>query len=114
MVARICSGHGAEGRLLCFLMALASCVTAPPCPEGTCADVQIMIPRPCVQVPSSPHLSSIIGGVYLKYNAASGSAYVTEYTGNDRGVLVQLAQQQIGLLPLGLFDEHKTAPSPSL
>ncbi len=72
------------------------------------------IPRPCMPVPTSPHVSSIRGGVYLKYNAASESAYVSEYTGNDRGVLVQLAQQQFGLLPLGLFDEHKTAPPPAL
>jgi Domain of unknown function (DUF1824) len=32
--------------------------------------------------------------VYLKYNAASGDCYATRYEGRDRGVLLQLGQEQ--------------------
>jgi hypothetical protein len=30
---------------------------------------------------------------------------MTGYSGRDRGVLLQLGQQQLGHFPLGLFDE---------
>lgn len=40
--------------------------------------------------------------------------YVSPYTGKDRGVLVQLAQEQLGHFPLGLWDEGMGNPEPQL
>ena len=68
----------------------------------------------CFQVPDVAALHAICGAVYIKYNAGSGSAYASLYTGRDRGVLLTLGQQQIGHLPLGLFDEAMAAPPPQL
>jgi hypothetical protein len=39
---------------------------------------------------------------------------MTRYFGRDRGVLLQLGQQQLGHFPLGLFDEQMANPAPSL
>ncbi len=41
------------------------------------------------QVAGISNISSIQGGAYIKYNAASGSATVDEYRGPYRGVLIQ-------------------------
>lgn len=38
--------------------------------------------------------------------------YVSQYTGRDRGVLVQLGQLQFGHFPLGFFDEAMSKPPP--
>ncbi len=40
-------------------------------------------------------LSAIAGGVYIKHNVASGSAFVSEYSGTHRGVLLQLGERQL-------------------
>lgn len=58
-----------------------------------------------VQVDGVTALPSIQGSVYVKYNAASETAYATSYEGSDRGVLITLGQEQIGHLPLGLLEE---------
>ncbi|GAQ80584.1 hypothetical protein KFL_000570310 [Klebsormidium nitens] len=44
--------------------------------------------------------------VYIKYNARSLFCYLTQYTGKYRGVIVQLGQQQVGHLPLSLFQDQ--------
>ena len=54
-------------------------------------------------MPGVSVLPAVKGGVYLKYNAASNSAYVSPYEGRDRGVLITFGQIQVGHLPLGLF-----------
>lgn len=69
---------------------------------------------PQSRVPGIAQLSSIRGGVYIKANVATRSAMVSEYSGSHRGVLLQLGQQQIGHLPLGLFDAARSAPPPPL
>lgn len=61
-----------------------------------------------------PQVASIRGSVYLKYNPRSGLAYVSQYGGQCRGVLLQLGQQQFGHFPLGLFDEQMSNPEPIL
>jgi hypothetical protein len=40
--------------------------------------------------------------------------YVSPYQGRERGVLLQLGQEQLGHLPLGLFDEDMKNPPPPL
>ncbi|MEW5298278.1 MAG: hypothetical protein WDW36_001420 [Sanguina aurantia] len=52
----------------------------------------------------------ITGPVYLKYNCRTSLCYVSSYNGGDRGVLVQLGQEQLGHFPLGLWDEGMTHP----
>lgn len=64
------------------------------------------------RVPGEPTAARVQGPVYVKYNAKTGLCYVTAYTGRDRGVLVQLAQEQVGHFPLGLFDEDRTREAP--
>lgn len=59
-------------------------------------------------------LPAIPGPVYIKYSAVAKSAYATAYKGNDRGVLLTFGQEQVGHLPLGLFDEDKQAAAPML
>lgn len=66
------------------------------------------------QVPGCPTLPCIAGAVYIKYNSASGLCYASRYEGRDRGVLLQLGQQQVGHLPLGLMDEAMAQPPPQL
>jgi hypothetical protein len=61
---------------------------------------------------SSSSLAAVRGPVYLKYNSKTGQCYVSPYRGNDRGVLVQLGQAQLGHFPLGLWDEGMTQPPP--
>ena len=74
----------------------------------------LLIAECSFQVPDVAALHAIRGAVYVKYNAGSESAYASLYTGRDRGVLMTLGQQQIGHLPLGLFDEAMAAPLPQL
>jgi hypothetical protein len=66
------------------------------------------------RVPGQPHPALIPGGVYVKYNSRTGLCYVTAYSGRDRGVLVQLAQKQVGHFPLGLFDEGMEKEAPKI
>ena len=40
--------------------------------------------------------------------------YVSPYFGKDRGVLVQLGQEQLGHFPLGMWDESQSKPAPDL
>ncbi len=41
--------------------------------------------------------------------------HTAAYTNNrDRGVLLQLGQEQVGHLPLGLFDDTLSKPAPAL
>lgn len=69
------------------------------------------------------------GSVYLKFNAANGLCFVDTYRGRcglvvwlctlahccrDRGVLLQLGQEQVGHLPLGLFDDAMSNPPPDM
>lgn len=70
--------------------------------------------RPVSRVAGADSLAAISGSVYIKYIAASGLCYVSSYQGRDRGVLLQFGQQQVGHLPLGLFDEQMQKPAPSL
>ncbi|GFH19919.1 DUF1824 domain-containing [Haematococcus lacustris] len=57
-------------------------------------------------------LAEIQGPVYLKYNSLSQVCYASPYFGRERGVLVQLGQQQFGHFPLGMFDEDMRRPAP--
>lgn len=66
------------------------------------------------RVPGVAAAPAIAGPAYVKYNSASGLCYATRYEGRDRGVLVQLGQQQLGHLPLGLHDELMARPAPPL
>lgn len=56
-----------------------------------------------LQVPGIVAVPAIQGPVYVKYNAASLTSYVSSYDGRDRGVLITFGQIQVGHLPLGLF-----------
>jgi hypothetical protein len=67
-----------------------------------------------LQVPGCPALPAVTGAVYIKYNSATGLCYASRYEGRDRGVLVQLGQQQLGHLPLGLMDEAMANAAPQL
>jgi hypothetical protein len=69
---------------------------------------------PVSRIDGGGPLAAVRGGVYLKYNARACMAYVTLYEGQDRGVLVQLGQAQLGHFPLGLFDEGMASPPPPL
>lgn len=40
--------------------------------------------------------------------------YVSSFESRDKGVLIQLAQEQLGHFPLGLFDEAMRNPEPQL
>lgn len=72
-----------------------------------CSALGVMFVLPESRVANKPQLAQISGSsVYIKMNAASGLCYVTLYQGRDRGVLVTLGSEQIGHLPLGLFDEE--------
>lgn len=64
------------------------------------------------RVPGVAAAPAIAGPVYVKFNSATGLCYASTYEGRDRGVLVQLGQQQLGHLPLGLFDEAMARPPP--
>eukprot|EP00887_Chlorella_sp_A99_P003136 scaffold9.g3136.t1 len=66
------------------------------------------------RVPGVAAAAGIVGPVYIKYNSARRLCYASAYAGRDRGVLVQLGQAQLGHLPLGLHDEAKAQPPPSL
>lgn len=56
------------------------------------------------QVLDSKHdLNTLPGPVYIKYNPQAKVSYLQAYTGNFRGVIVQIGQKQVGHLPLSLF-----------
>jgi hypothetical protein len=76
--------------------------------EGPTADASNATPS------SSSSLAAVRGPVYLKYNSKTALCYVTPFRGNDKGVLVQLGQVQVGFLPLGLWDEGMTQPPPAV
>lgn len=59
-------------------------------------------------------ITSLQGGVYIKYNAVSQHCYATQYSGRDRGVLVTFGSTLVGHLPLGLFDENMQQAPPTL
>lgn len=63
-----------------------------------------MVTQQYIQVPGVAALPGIQGPVFIKYNAASRNSYAALYTGTDRGVLLSFGQEQIGHLPLGLFE----------
>ena len=60
--------------------------------------------------PSS--VASMRGSVYIRYRKQQETIQctITPYTGNDRGVLVQFGNLQVGHLPLGLIDEDMKTP----
>lgn len=59
-------------------------------------------------------LAAIRGGVYIKYNSRTQLCYISQYVGKDRGVLIQLGQEQLGHFPLGMWDEGMKNPPPHL
>lgn len=69
---------------------------------------------PQVRVPGATALPAVQGGVYIKYIPGTGTCYVSKYDGRDRGVLLQLGQEQLGHFPLGLMDEEMKNPAPTL
>lgn len=79
-----------------------------------CQALGLPFKLPESRVPGCPALPAIAGSVFIKYNSLSGLCYATQYEGSFRGVLVQLGMQQIGHLPLGLMDEDRKNPPPSL
>lgn len=78
-----------------------------------CKALEIPFIPPESRVPGVEASPMITGGVYIKYNFKSRSCNATRYEGRDRGVLVTLGQEQIGHLPLGLFDEDMKEAPPS-
>ena len=92
---------------------ISSPPTTPQAPHGRqppppCAAAPLQMPES--RVPGVAAAPAVTGPVYLKYNSASGLCYCTQYEGRDRGVLVQLGQEQLGHLPLGLHDESMSGP----
>ncbi|KAG1660718.1 hypothetical protein FOA52_014338 [Chlamydomonas sp. UWO 241] len=79
-----------------------------------CAALGLVYVVPELRIDGVAALADIPGPVYLKYNARSKAAYVSVYFGKDRGVLVQLGQEQLGHFPLGMWDEGQTQPPPEL
>jgi hypothetical protein len=79
-----------------------------------CKALEIPFIPPKSRVPGVEAASMITGGVFIKYNLQSRSCYTTRYEGKDRGVLVTLGQEQVGHLPLGLFDEEMKELPPSM
>lgn len=77
-----------------------------------CAALDLPYVSPESRVPGASGLSSIQGAVYIKYNARSRQCYAARYVGRDRGVLLQLGQEQLGHFPLGMFDEEMKNPEP--
>jgi len=70
--------------------------------------------KPVSRVDGAAMLAGIRGPVYVKYNSKTQVAYVSGYTGRDRGVLIQLGSEQLGHFPLGLMDEAMANPPPEL
>lgn len=70
------------------------------------------VQMPESRVPEVAAAPAITGPVYVKFNSVSGLCYASRYEGRDRGVLVQLGQQQLGHFPLGLHDEQMLQPPP--
>lgn len=76
-----------------------------------CQALGVEFVQPASRVPGVAALAGLQGSpVYLKYNAASRLCYATRYQGRDRGVLLQFGQEQVGHLPLGLWDEKQERP----
>lgn len=88
------------------------CVCSHPQPlaSATAALRHHLLQMPESRVPGVPAAPAVTGPVYLKFNSTSGLCYCTQYEGRDRGVLVQLGQEQLGHLPLGLHDESMSGP----
>lgn len=87
-------------------------------PDKKSTDISVVIhPRkrlwPQSRVPGAS-VTQIKGGVYVKYIVASKTCYASAYNGKDRGVLVQLGQEQVGHFPLGLFDEEMSKAPPTM
>ena len=79
-----------------------------------CAALGLPYTVPESRAAGAPNVAAIRGPAYIKFNSATRLCYATAYNGRDRGVLLQLGQQQLGHLPLGLFDEGMAAPPPAL
>ena len=47
------------------------------------------------QVVGTEAAAAVRGPCYVKYTAATESCYVSQYSGGDRGVLLQFGQQQV-------------------
>ena len=78
-----------------------------------CFALELPFLLPESMITTAPILSSIKGPVYIKYNLQSRKCYVTAYQGRDRGVLLNFGLEQVGHLPLGLWDESMViAPPP--
>jgi hypothetical protein len=75
-------------------------------------DVEFILPE--VKVAGASSLSQVQGSIYIKHNPAIRVCYVSPFTGQDRGVLLQMGQMQLGHFPLGLFDEDLKKPAPAL
>lgn len=75
-------------------------------------EVEFMLPE--VKVAGATSLAQVQGSIYIKHNPAIRVCYVSPFTGQDRGVLLQMGQMQFGHFPLGLFDEDLSKPAPSL
>lgn len=69
---------------------------------------------PEVKVPGASSLAEVQGNVYIKYNSKSKVCYISPYLGKERGVLVQLGQEQLGHFPLGMWDESQSRPPPNM
>lgn len=65
-----------------------------------------------MQVSGIASVAAVKGPVYVKYNSQSQLCYVSPYVGQERGVLVQLGQEQLGHFPLGLCDEAMANSEP--
>lgn len=79
-----------------------------------CEALDVPFVQPESRVSAAAALPLIRGSVYIKYNSKTRQCYATQYQGRDRGVLVSLGTVQIGHLPLGLHDESKSNPPPSI
>ncbi|KAF5831636.1 hypothetical protein DUNSADRAFT_12796 [Dunaliella salina] len=79
-----------------------------------CQGLGLPYVKPVSRVDGAANPAAIKGGVYIKYNSKSKLCYVSAYESRDKGVLVQLAQDQLGHFPLGLFDEAMKNPAPEL
>ncbi len=73
---------------------------------------RLLLQMPESRVPGVAAAPAITGPTYVKFNSVSGLCYASRYEGRDRGVLVQLGQEQLGHLPLGLHDESMDRPAP--
>lgn len=75
-------------------------------------DLPFLLPESAIK--TAPLLTAIQCPVYIKYNLQSRKCYVTAYQGRDRGVLVNFGLEQVGHLPLGLWDESMVKAPPTV